>query len=424
MAKRTFGRNIGLGLCLLFFFIIVLHATQVSASAQPVYSFVIRETDEPVVTLNLTVSDIAFTKIMTNVASKVGTTVITYYKLSREPISKFSLAKKTYQYVTLESNNTFSSSSGVSTTIYFTVSSEWMSTVGANPEDIYLYLYDEQWVSLPTTFVSRDSSGYTYRATSKNLGNFAIAMERSTVIVDEAVVEEEVPAPVVVNTKIPKVISAKNATQASQTSPSNSSNSTTTTEVVLAKKPVEVVYPYTEEETTNVISLSSPQVQKWIGIGLLIFSCTGMLVIGTSFIASRQAAAKKTIFDKQEQGRTVTSMIDSLQKSLHASTAAPQTTSNVHDMLSNMRKKYNTSISTHPVKDHNLSSIGASLKSMKIDTTLEELKAKVSSIEPDIVKRYASWGQLHGQSIADIKKELLSHDIEEDVIDRTLASMK
>jgi hypothetical protein len=54
--------------------------------------------------------------------------------------------------------------------------------------------------------------------------------------------------------------------------------------------------------------------------------------------------------------------------------------------------------------------------------SLEELKEKVSQLEPDLIKRYTDWGISHGHDLVTIKQQLLAHDIDESIVNKALSA--
>ncbi|MFT4312099.1 MAG: hypothetical protein ACMXYF_02620 [Candidatus Woesearchaeota archaeon] len=94
---------------------------------------------------------------------------IDYHALVNEPISRFALATRAYQYIAVEPRETMPQAPY---TIYFEVSQNWSSS-----DSIRLFYYDSRWQEIVPTLSSTTATHYQFRAQAPQLGYFAIAQK-------------------------------------------------------------------------------------------------------------------------------------------------------------------------------------------------------------------------------------------------------
>lgn len=379
-----------------------LYAT---AAIPQVYTYVLRaESGATQSSVDFKSGTSSFQSIITNAPYRVGELTLSHYKLSREPISKFSLAKRTYEYITLESNTTIRFVDGVTSTIQFIVDKNWVLNSGGAENEIALYIFDDSWKKLETRVVSSVGSYYTLEAVTNMFGYFAIALDKPLGLQD-------------LNTNtVTSSSSNKGGSSGALDNKDSTSSSAPQSLDTKTTKPVEVVYPL-NEVTDSQSMLKSNLWQQVIGYSLLVFALTGVIIIATTVIQSRKQAPIKF-----KSNSSVSDLLAKLQTSHSHALKKPRYSTDVNALLAKVNARYQPSVSASMPKLHSTFLSNTSTFASSLSHSLEDLKEKVSQLEPDLIRRYKEWGISHGHSLEMIKKDLLEHEIDEDAINRILHS--
>ena len=386
-----------------------------------VYTYVLRPTaGQTDVSATFKDGTSSFESVITNAPYRIGTLTLTHYKLSQEPISKFSLAKRTYEYVTLESNTTILQSDGVTGKISFHVDKSWLDSVSGKPEQISLYFFDgDNWKQLDTKFAKTSGGLYEYDAYTFSFGYFAIALDRS---IQSSTTTSSAAAQSVTGTDgASGSTSDQTVTQPldSQTDTASAPQSTDS-----GSQSAQVVYPLLDDGSSSSTSgIGGISTQKLIGYGLLFFAVTGVAIVGITVAQSRSNRPAQF-----KPGASVTELLAQLQANRTLKTpSAPVISTDINALLQKVHARYQPTFSL-PKTDFSssLSSLsnlsgGSTSFAHSLTHSIEELKEKVSQLEPDLIKRYTDWGISHGHNLDMIKQDLLAHDIDESAVNRVLS---
>lgn len=162
------------------------------------YSYAIPDAGTQRHMLNLNYDDTAFSRFTFAATQAIGRAEVTVYKLQGEPLQKFVLPRRVYQYVTLESDALDGRLQYGE--IDFVVSKAYLEGNNLKPDQMALFYNDGSgWEELETLVLSASAQQQQYRALlSGGLGNFAVGiLERYEISAREAAAQaamEQEPA--------------------------------------------------------------------------------------------------------------------------------------------------------------------------------------------------------------------------------------
>lgn len=115
---------------------------------------------------------------------------LTVYRLHGEPIARFVLPRRVFEYFTIDSRQV---DGGVSGSLRFEVPVDWLDSNRVHVSQIVLYWYDtatQRWVELPTVSGGVSNGKQVYDAVVKGLGNFAVGVLENHEV-NRRIVEQE-----------------------------------------------------------------------------------------------------------------------------------------------------------------------------------------------------------------------------------------
>jgi len=379
-----------------------------------------------------------FTNASIRATEDKPTLLVTLQPLNREPIAKFVLPKRVYQYVTFDANQTITPKSGIFVSIEFSVPREWVVRAGSTPQDVKLFYFgSDGWETVQTEYVRISDNSYLYKANPNRFGFFAVALETSSQVPVAAIIDEN---PVEVK-------------------PNEQGRSE-----LISLTDSDLVYPSSDVS-------QSMNLQILLGYGLLIFAATGVLIIGISYIVpskkkefdsnamSKNAQASELVSQFQKSStqasystksqEKISSMVHLLEKQI-AQKKTPVTTQDVTSLLASVRSKYeNTSSAVNSIQ--NAASVASSTQTespshdlalnlrsrtpeksaperiqsqmysqSQQQDAIESVHQEVENLEPSLARRYVAWARSQGLDEQAITTELKSYHMSDSIISQAL----
>jgi PGF-pre-PGF domain-containing protein len=121
----------------------------------------------------------ALSRFTLSATQKIRRVEFSLYKLQKEPISKYILPRRVYQYMTFDSKELDNSNIAYAE-VEFYVPESWLHSNSVRAEQLIMFTYDEdasKWVEQDTILKKHENSKQYYTVTlSHGIGNFAIGI--------------------------------------------------------------------------------------------------------------------------------------------------------------------------------------------------------------------------------------------------------
>jgi PGF-pre-PGF domain-containing protein len=333
-------------------------------------------------TISLNYDDTAFSSFTFSTTRQVGSVDFTLYKLQQEPLSKYVLPRRVYQYVTFDAEQ-LDQSLIMYADLHFRIPVSWLSTNNVRPEQIALFYYDPAkggWQEQQIVSFAKESTHYKFISDlSGGIGNFAIGIIESFEL--EARTRDSAAVAAAESE------SAKNTT----TPPSHETTSQTA--------PAETIQEPPQEQQPQVII----QDQGFAGMfsyilvgGIALFL---ILALVGFYVVQHMQRPKDTLSDDIS---SIQNNLHNLKKDINHNAHLSHSILSAEDILTKIEHKMSKG------------------ESGTVTKTAEELEREVSMLTPKVIERFVQYQRHKGVDDHQIMAMLIDNGFEMEDIRKAL----